>query len=95
LRYGLQGYYVWKNIKDRTEVECSNSWFGRDPIYGWVKACYFLPDNNVLNFSRQKVKTVKPKPKKATKKPTPKPTTKKPTTPKPAKKPTAKKPKGL
>lgn len=104
LRYGLQGYYVFRSVTSRHEFDCSNEAFGRDPIYGWVKACYFLPDNSVLSFSRPKVKGVKPhkkaKPTKSptTKKPTPEPTTKKPTpeptnkTKKPTAKPTTKKP---
>jgi hypothetical protein len=95
LRYGLQGYYVFRSVTSRADFDCSNEAFGRDPIYGWVKACYFLPDNSVLNFSRPKIKGVKPhkkmpttkKPTKSptTKKPTPSPTTKKPT-PEPTKK---------
>jgi hypothetical protein len=100
LRYGLQGYYVFRRVTGREDFDCSNEAFGRDPIYGWVKACYFLPDNSVLSFSRPKVKGVKPKKKvvtrsPTTKKPTPLPTTKKPTplpTTKPTRRPSTKKP---
>jgi hypothetical protein len=95
LRYGLQGYYVFRRVTSREDFDCSNEAFGRDPIYGWVKACYFLPDDSVLSFSRPKVKAVKPKRKTrapTTKRPTPEPTTKRPTTTKPSRKPTTAKP---
>jgi hypothetical protein len=78
LRYGLQGYYVFRRVTDREEFDCTNEAFGRDPIFGWVKACYFLPDSSVISFSRPKVKAVKPK-KVITAKPTKRPTTGKPT----------------
>ena len=40
VRYGAQGQYVTKSVT--TQIACTNSAFGRDPIYGVLKECHYL-----------------------------------------------------